>query len=100
MNHPLAQNLSDLSDEELEKQIQNLTNRFFMARRLGVAESTLSQLDLLLSHYENERDGRQETGQDISGVVLETDPLPQEKTDDTDSSPKKFSSIQNLRRRS
>lgn len=99
MNHPLAKNLKDLSDDELEKNIQQLTNRFYIARRMGVDEGILNQLDLLLGHYEDERYGRQDSGAETSGVVLETDPLPQEKPDDIDTSPKKFSSIQNIRRR-
>jgi len=99
MNHPLAKNLKDLSDDELEKNIQQLTNRFHIARRMGVDEGILNQLDLLLGHYEDERYGRQDSGTETSGVVLETDPLPQEKPDDIDTSPKKFSSIQNIRRR-
>ncbi|CAB4122815.1 hypothetical protein UFOVP29_75 [uncultured Caudovirales phage] len=99
MNHPLAKDLKDLSDDELEKNIQQLTNRFHIARRMGVDEGILNQLDMLLMHYEDERHGRQDSGTETSGVVLETDPLPQEKPDDIDSSPKKFSSVQNIRRR-
>jgi hypothetical protein len=99
MNHPLGKDLRELSDDELEKNIQQLTNRFYIARRMGVSEAILNQLDMLLTHYEDERSGRQDSGADTSGVVLETDPLPQEKPDDIDSSPKKFSSVQNIRRR-
>jgi len=99
MNHPLAKDLNDLSDDELEKNIQQLTNRFHIARRMGVDEGILNQLDMLLMHYEDERYGRQDSGTETSGVVLETDPLPQEKPDDIDTSPKKFSSVQNIRRR-
>jgi hypothetical protein len=99
MNHPLAKNLKDLSNDELENNIQQLTTRFYLARRMGVAEGILNQLDLLLSHYEDERQGRQDAVVESSGVVLETDPLPKEKPDDIDPSPKKFSSVQNIRRR-
>jgi hypothetical protein len=99
MNHPLAKDLTDLSDDELEKNIQQLTNRFYTARRMGLDQGMLNQLDMLLSHYEDERHGRQSTAPEPSGVVLETDPLPQEKPDDIDPSPKKFSSVQNIRRR-
>ena len=99
MNHPLAKDLTELSDDELEKNIQQLTNRFHIARRMGIDEGILNQLDLLLCHYEDERSGRQDTGTETTGVGLETDPLPQEKPDDIDTSSKKFSSIQNIRRR-
>lgn len=99
MNHPLAKDLKDLSDEELENNIQQLTNRFYMARRMGIGQDILTQLDLLLTHYEDERWNRQDSSAETTGVVLETDPLPQEDKDDTDTSPKKFSGIQNKRRR-
>lgn len=99
MNHPLAPDIHDLSDDDLEKQIAQLTNRFWAARRLGIQENVLHQLDLLLEHYEQERERRQQGNQDTSGVVLETDPLPQENKDDNNSTPKKFSPISSIRKR-
>lgn len=98
MSHPLAPDIQDLSDDELEKQTAQLTSRFWSARRLGINETVLHQLDLLLQHYELERERRQNGQQETSGIVLETDPLPQENKDDNNSTPKKFSPISSLRK--
>jgi len=99
MNHPLAPDLSNLSDEDLEKQMQKLTSRFYTARGMNVPENVMYQLDLMLLTYEAERDRRKDVPPEQGGLVLETDPLPQEKLDDTDSTPKKFSALQGIQRR-
>ena len=98
MSHPLAPDINDLSDDELEKQLAQLTSRFWSARRMGVQEPVLHQLDLLLQHYEQERERRLHSQQETGGVVLETDPLPQENKDDNNSTPKKFSPISSIRK--
>lgn len=98
MSHPLAPDIHDLSDDDLEKQISQLTSRFWSARRLGISQEVLHQLDLLLEHYEQERERRSNSQQESSGIVLETDPLPQENKDDNNSTSKKFSPISSIRK--
>tara|TARA_R110000868_G_scaffold130758_2_gene340599 strand:- start:6332 stop:6634 length:303 start_codon:yes stop_codon:yes gene_type:complete len=98
MSHPLAPDNQNLSDDDLEKQIAQLTTRFWAGQRMGVQDAVLYQLELLLQHHEQERQRRQQGPQETSGVVLETDPLPQENKDDNNSTTKKFSPISSIRK--
>lgn len=55
--HPLEPNFSDLSDQEIEAKIQELSRRYFQAMRLS--PSILGQVVLLLDSYKLEREERQ-----------------------------------------
>jgi hypothetical protein len=55
--HPLEPNFSDLTDQEIEAKIQELSRRYFQAMRLS--PSILGQVVLLLDSYKLEREERQ-----------------------------------------
>ena len=55
--HPLEPNLSNLTDQEIENKIQELSRRYFQAMRLS--PSILGQVVLLLDSYKLEREERQ-----------------------------------------
>ena len=55
--HPLEPNFSDLSDQEIENKIQELSRRYFQAMR--ISPSILGQVVLLLDSYKLEREERQ-----------------------------------------
>jgi hypothetical protein len=54
--HPLAPSLTGLSDQELDKKIQELTERYYQALRFS--PSIASQIVLLLDSYNSERQNR------------------------------------------
>lgn len=55
--HPLQPDLSNITDQELDSKIQELSRRYFQAMR--ISPSILSQLVLLLDSYKLEREERQ-----------------------------------------
>lgn len=74
--HPLAQDYTKLSDDELDKIYNDLSRRWHLARRMNMNESVLHQLDILLNAMEDEKYRRMALPESSDGVVLETDPLP------------------------
>lgn len=54
--HPLATNLSGFSDQELDKKIQELTEKYYKALRFS--PSIASQIVLLLDSYNTEKQER------------------------------------------
>jgi len=71
--HPLSDNLTDLSYEDLEQRISKLTSRWYTAKRMNLDSSVLYQLDLLLQGLEAEKMRRANTQSEIGGEVLNTD---------------------------
>lgn len=59
MFHPLAQDLSELSNDELLKKYNELSSKFIAAHRVG-SGSVIQQMSLLLDHYRAEMRNRQE----------------------------------------
>lgn len=55
--HPLAPNLSELSDDELNKKYQELNSKYTMASRSG-SYTVLPQIALLLNDYRTEIQNR------------------------------------------
>lgn len=53
MFHPLAPNLSELSNEDLHKKYNDLMNRLNQAYRFGPMDA-VGQIQMLLSHYNEE----------------------------------------------
>lgn len=76
--HPLAQDYTKLSDDELDKKYNELSRRWHLARRMSMNENVLHQLDILLNCMEEEKYRRMMIPESNNGVVLETDPLPTE----------------------
>jgi hypothetical protein len=58
--HPLAGNLSELKDVELESKIGDLTKKYFMTQNPGVRE----QMGALLDTYKDELSKRQKAAWD------------------------------------
>ena len=54
MFHPLAPRLTDLTDEELNKKISELTNKIGMAYRMGSGH-VAQQMQLLMLNYQEEQ---------------------------------------------
>jgi hypothetical protein len=71
--HPLSDNLTDLSYEDLEQRISKLTSRWYTAKRMNLDSSVLYQLDLLLQGLEAEKMRRANTQSETGGEVLNTD---------------------------
>ena len=57
MMHPLQPDISGLSEQDLEKKIQDLTQKYYQAMRYS--PSITSQVVLLLDSYKLEREERQ-----------------------------------------
>lgn len=53
MFHPLAPNLSDLTDDELHKKLGDLNQRLGQAFRFGPS-GAIGQLQMLQAHYQEE----------------------------------------------
>jgi hypothetical protein len=74
-DHPLSQDYGKFSDDELDKKYNELSRRWQLAKRMGMDESVLHQLDILLNGMEDEKYRRMSLPESDDGVVLETDPL-------------------------
>jgi hypothetical protein len=57
MFHPLADDLSKLTDSEVEEKLQELTRKYFAAQRLGNRE-LLTQLSTFVTMYRQEMSKR------------------------------------------
>jgi len=53
MFHPLQQDLSGLSDSEIESKLQELSRKYFAAQRMGSAD-LLTQVSTFVNIYRNE----------------------------------------------
>jgi hypothetical protein len=53
MFHPLQQDLSNLSDNEIESKLQELSRKYFAAQRMGSAD-LLTQVSTFVNIYRNE----------------------------------------------
>lgn len=51
--HPLAPELSNLSDDELQKKLSDLNKRYQQAYRFG-PQALLPQIQMMLEHFQNE----------------------------------------------
>lgn len=78
-DHPLQDDLTQLSDDELSKRYNDLSRRWHLARRMGMDQYVLHQLDIMLNGMETEKYRRMEMPEDDKHVVLETDPIPSKK---------------------
>lgn len=75
-DHPLSQDYGKLSDDELDKKYNELSRRWQLAKRMGMDEYVLHQLDILLNSMEDEKYRRMSLPEPGDGIVLETDPIP------------------------
>jgi hypothetical protein len=80
-NHPLSEDLTKVSTEDLDKKFNELIKRYNIAKRSGMASHVLYQLDLLLEGIEFERYSRLEMeliDKDEDPVVIDTDRMPRD----------------------
>jgi thermostable 8-oxoguanine DNA glycosylase len=71
--HPLTDDLTKLSHEDLEKKLTQLNSRWYAAKRMGMDQQVLGQLDMLLQGLEYEKQRRNQQLDQVSGVVIDTD---------------------------
>jgi hypothetical protein len=71
--HPLSDNLTDLSYDDLEKRLTELNKRWYTAKRMNMDPSVLHQLDIMLQGLEAEKMRRAMTTTDTGGEVINTD---------------------------
>ena len=71
--HPLGDDLTKLSYDDLEKRLTELTKRWYTAKRMNMHESVLYQLDLMLQVLEAVKSRRAHPQQQSSGEVINTD---------------------------
>jgi hypothetical protein len=71
--HPLADDPTKLTQEELDKKIGQLTQRYYTARRMNMNYGVLHQLDIMLQGLEYERMRRAQMPDDGRKVVIDTD---------------------------
>lgn len=74
-DHPFSSPLADLTPDELDQRYSTLMNRWHIARRMGMDQGVLHQLDLLLSSIEAEKERRVTVDDRNQGVILDTDPI-------------------------
>ena len=75
MEHPLAQDFTQLSDDDLDKKYNELSRRWVLAKRMGMDEYVLHQLDIMLNSMETEKYRRMDRVEPDNPVVLDTDPI-------------------------
>jgi hypothetical protein len=74
--HPLNDDITKLSVDELDKRYTELMKRYTIARRLNMNESVLYQLNIILDSIEFEKMRRlQDYNDDSNPVVIDTDPI-------------------------
>ena len=79
--HPLSQDLTKLSDDDLDKKYNEVSRRWQIAKRMGMDQYVIHQLDIILDGIEAEKYNRMQMTDDGKTVVLETDPIPSDKKD-------------------
>ena len=73
-NHPLSENLTKLSTEDLDKKYSELLRRYTIAKRMNMPSAVIYQLELLLEGIEVERyDRLQVINPNEDPVVIDTD---------------------------
>ena len=71
--HPLSDDLTKLTQEELDKKYGELMHRWHASRRMRMDPAVQYQLELLLQGYEYEKQRRARPQDDGNPVVLDTD---------------------------
>lgn len=72
--HPLSSDLTQLTHDDLDKKYNELMNRYAIARRMGMDQGVLHQIEIMLDGIEWERVRRIQTlPSDSNPVVIDTD---------------------------
>lgn len=77
--HPLTDDLTQLTLDDLEKRLTMLTQRWYTAKRMNMDYGILYQLELLLQGVEYEKMRRLQPPLDNNPVVIDTDAEPKDK---------------------
>jgi|APCry1669189034_1035192.scaffolds.fasta_scaffold125284_2 hypothetical protein len=72
-DHPLANDLTKLTHDELENRLTKLTQRWYTAKRMNMNHDVMHQLDLLLQGIELEKQRRALPPDDGRRVMIDTD---------------------------
>ena len=75
-DHPLAGDLTSLSNDELDKKYNELSRRWQIARRMSMDQYVMHQLDIMLDSMETEKHRRMMLPEDEKTVIIDTDPIP------------------------
>lgn len=74
--HPLSEDITKLSADELDKRYTELMKRYAIARRMNMNEGIMHQLNVLLDAIDYEKTRRLYGDPDDSNpVVIDTDPI-------------------------
>lgn len=74
--HPLSDDITKLSIDELDKRYTELMRRYAMARRMNMDQGVIYQLDIMLDGIEYEKMRRNQDPIDNSDpVVIDTDKI-------------------------
>lgn len=72
--HPLSADLTQLTNEDLDKRYNELMNRYAIARRMSMDTGVLYQMEIMLDGIDSERVRRIEMlPSDSNPVVIDTD---------------------------
>lgn len=71
--HPLSDDLTKLSSDELDKRYGEIMRRYSIARRMQMGQDVMYQLDIMLDGIDAERARRLAETTDDNPVVLDTD---------------------------
>lgn len=76
VEHPLSDDITKLSSDQLDKRYTELMKRYAIARRMNMNQSVLHQLDVMLDSLDYEKMRRlQDFSDNTNPVVIDTDPL-------------------------
>jgi hypothetical protein len=74
--HPLSEDITKLSSDELDKRYTELMKRYAIARRMNMNEGVMHQLNILLDAIDYEKTRRlYDQGDNSDPVVIDTDPI-------------------------
>lgn len=80
--HPLSEDLTKLTDDDLSKKYNELSRRWQIARRMNMDSYIMHQLNIMLDGIEAEKQRRiMMTTDDSNSIVLDTDPIDINKKD-------------------
>ena len=84
--HPLGDDISKLSMDDLDKRYSEIMRRYVTARRMNMDQNIMRQLDIMLDGIEYEKMRRLDNAysEPDDPVVIDTDPI------DFDNIPRKF----------
>lgn len=71
--HPLSEDLTKLSSDELDKRYSEIMRRYAIARRMQMNQDVMYQLDIMLDGIDSEKMRRIQDDANTDPVVIDTD---------------------------